>query len=50
MFNGPYSAIFLELFDDHRGEEIYLLWFIIFHLEKFHLYRYDVPTFVEHNP
>jgi hypothetical protein len=24
MFNGPYSAIFLELFDNHHGDDQYL--------------------------
>jgi hypothetical protein len=50
MFNGPYSAIFLELFHDHHEEDQYLLWSIILYLENFLSSRYGVPTFVEHNP
>jgi hypothetical protein len=50
IFNGPYSAIFLESFDDLCGEDQYLLGSIFPYLENFHLFGYGVPTFVEHNP
>ncbi len=50
MFNDPYSASFLESFDNIRGEDQYLLGSIFLYLENFHLFRYGVPTFVEHNP
>jgi hypothetical protein len=50
MFNGPYSAIFLESFDGCRGEDQCLLGSILPYLENLQLSRYDVPTFVEHNP
>jgi hypothetical protein len=50
MFNDSYNAIFLESFDGHCGEDQYLLRFVFFYLEIFHLSKYNVPTFVEHNP
>jgi hypothetical protein len=50
MLNGPYSAIFLESFDSLCGEDLYLLGFVLPHLENLHLFGYGVPTFVEHNP
>jgi len=50
MFNGLHSAIFLESSDGHCGEDQYLLGFIIPYLEHLHSFRYNVPTFVEHNP
>jgi hypothetical protein len=50
MFNGPYSAIFLDSFDDRCGEDQYLSGSVIFYLENLDLSEYNVPTFVEHNP
>jgi hypothetical protein len=50
MFNGLYSAIFLESFDGHCGEDQYLLGYVLFYLENLHLFEYNVPTFVEHIP
>jgi hypothetical protein len=50
MFNDSYSAIFLELFDNLRGEDQYLLRSIFPYLENLHSSGYDVPTFVEHDP
>jgi hypothetical protein len=50
MFNGLYSAIILESFHDHHGEDQYLLGIVFLYLENLHSSRYNVPTFVEHNP
>jgi hypothetical protein len=50
MFNNLYNAVFLESFDGLRGEDQYLLGFVFPYLENLHSFRYDVPTFVEHNP
>ncbi len=50
MFNDSYSAIFLDLFDSLCGEDQYLLEFVLPYLENLHSSRYNVPTFVEHNP
>ncbi len=44
MFNGPYSAIFLESFDGHCGEYEYLLGTILLYLENSHMSKYVVPT------
>ncbi len=40
----------MESFYDLRGEDQYLLGFVFPYLENLHSSRYDVPTFVEHNP
>jgi hypothetical protein len=50
MFNGPYSAIFLESFNGIHGEDQYLLGSIILYVENLHSSRYGVPIFVERNP
>jgi hypothetical protein len=50
MFNGPYSAIFLDSFDGCCGEDQYLLGCVFLYLENLHSFGYNVPTFVEHNP
>ncbi len=50
MFNNSHSAIFLESFSSLDGEDQYLLGFVLFYLENFHLSEYIIHTFVEHNP
>jgi hypothetical protein len=50
MFNGPYNAIFLELFDNLCGEDQYLLGSVFLYLENLHSFGYGLPTFVENNP
>jgi hypothetical protein len=48
--NNHPSAIFLESFDSLHGEDNYLLGIIFPYLESFHLSRYGVSTYVQHNP
>lgn len=51
MFNELYNAIFLEFnFDDLHGEDNYLLGHVLPYLEFFHLSKYGVSTYVQHNP
>jgi hypothetical protein len=50
MFNGPFSAMFVELFDSYNKGGNYLLLIVIPYLEFYHHSRYGVATFVLENP
>jgi hypothetical protein len=50
MFNNMYNVIFLESFNGIRGEDQHLLGSIFPYFKNLHLSKYNVHTFVEHNP
>jgi hypothetical protein len=50
MFDNLYSAIFFKSLDTLRVEDQCLLGSILPYLENLDSFKYDVPTFVEHNP
>ncbi len=49
LFNGSFSAIFLEFFDNFCGDDHYLLGTIFPYLESLHFSKYGASTFVQHN-
>ncbi len=41
---------FFESFDGLCGEDNYFFWIVLLYLKSLHLSKYDISTYVQHNP